>query len=196
MKFGDIAKILKRRRYIRLYDSADGQYIGDDISVYPIRGLPELDEEAVYTLLGVPEEKKSAWYLERLTAPRELIADKLSGDICVDPVGLRIWSGHSGYVVPLEVLGDRGSSPRVVYINAAYLDPLSKELGGYELYLRGAGTDSPHVVAMTGLTFLASFTPVTRLPEEMEGMLRLLYRGSDYQRAERDGDQVEWEEEE
>ena len=47
MKIKSIAAICKKRHTIALYDERDGrtQWIGDGMAIYPLYGMPELDEE-------------------------------------------------------------------------------------------------------------------------------------------------------
>lgn len=59
MKIKSIAAICKKNKQVVLFNrySDSGtlsQYIGDGNAVYPISGIPELDEESILTIFDVP----------------------------------------------------------------------------------------------------------------------------------------------
>ena len=63
MKIKSIAAICKKNKQVVLFNrySDSGtlsQYIGDGNAVYPISGLPELDEESILTIFDVPEKQR------------------------------------------------------------------------------------------------------------------------------------------
>ena len=45
------------------------QYIGDGNAVYPISGLPELDEESILTIFDVPEKQREDWLVRYRDIP-------------------------------------------------------------------------------------------------------------------------------
>ena len=60
MKIKQIESILKARKTIILFqDSENVQWLGDGSAAYPIFGLPNLTEQAIYTLFDIPEDKKT-----------------------------------------------------------------------------------------------------------------------------------------
>ena len=66
MKIKSIATICKKNKQVVLFNrySDSGtlsQYIGDGNTVYPISGLPELDEESILTIFDVPEKQREDW---------------------------------------------------------------------------------------------------------------------------------------
>ena len=65
-----------------MFCSTESQYIGDGNAVYPISGLPELDEESILTIFDVPEKQREAvvlHYLGGLTAKE--IAERTSAPL-------------------------------------------------------------------------------------------------------------------
>ena len=72
MKIKSIAAICKKNKQVVLFNrySDSGtisQYIGDGSAVYPISGLPELDEESILTIFDVPEKQREDWLVRYLS---------------------------------------------------------------------------------------------------------------------------------
>ena len=76
MKIKSIAAICKKNKQVVLFNrySDSGtlsQYIGDGNAVYPISGLPELDEESILTIFDVPEKQREDWHYGIVTFRRD-----------------------------------------------------------------------------------------------------------------------------
>ena len=74
MKIKSIAAICKKNKQVVLFNrySDSGtisQYIGDGSAVYPISGLPELDEESILTIFDVPEKQREDWLVRYRDIP-------------------------------------------------------------------------------------------------------------------------------
>lgn len=74
MKIKSIAAICKKNKQVVLFNrySDSGtlsQYIGDGNAVYPISGLPELDEESILTIFDVPEKQREDWLVRYRDIP-------------------------------------------------------------------------------------------------------------------------------
>ena len=74
MKIKSIAAICKKNKQVVLFNrySDSGtisQYIGDGNAVYPISGLPELDEESILTIFDVPEKQREDWLVQYRDIP-------------------------------------------------------------------------------------------------------------------------------
>jgi hypothetical protein len=74
MKIKSIATICKKNKQVVLFNrySDSGtlsQYIGDGNTVYPISGLPELDEESILTIFDVPEKQREDWLVRYRDIP-------------------------------------------------------------------------------------------------------------------------------
>ena len=74
MKIKSIATICKKNKQVVLFNrySDSGtisQYIGDGSAVYPISGLPELDEESILTIFDVPEKQREDWLVRYRDIP-------------------------------------------------------------------------------------------------------------------------------
>lgn len=91
MKIKSIAAICKKNKQVVLFNrySDSGtisQYIGDGNAVYPISGLPELDEESILTIFDVPEKQREDWLVQYRDIPEgisfeDTAADKLAAEI-------------------------------------------------------------------------------------------------------------------
>ena len=70
MKIKGIFTICKKRKQVVLfnrytdYGETVSQYISDGHAVYPLSGLPVLDEESLLTIFDVPEKQREDWRVE------------------------------------------------------------------------------------------------------------------------------------
>ena len=73
MKIKALAALCKASKRICVYDRKQGekveQWIGDGTGLYPITGLPYLDEDGVCYLFDVPQDKRSDWMITHEAMP-------------------------------------------------------------------------------------------------------------------------------
>ena len=77
MKIKALAALCKASKRIDMYDRAQlgekvEQWIGDGTGLYPIYGLPFIDEDSVFYLFDVPQDKRGDWTLRHEAMPEGL----------------------------------------------------------------------------------------------------------------------------
>lgn len=75
MKIKSIAAICKKSKRVVLYSKRNiegdivQQYISDGSAVYPVSGLPALDEESILTIFDIPEKQREDWFVKDADIP-------------------------------------------------------------------------------------------------------------------------------
>lgn len=158
MKIKSIAAICKKNKQVVLFNrySESGtlsQYIGDGSAVYPISGLPELDEESVLTIFDVPEKQREDWFVRYRDIPEGIsFEDTDANEKIIEQGNLSIV--HCGKTLkPLQTR--RG----MVFIESRYLAPISDVLDVMELYERATPGGEPYIVAKAGFLLQAVILP-------------------------------------
>ena len=100
-------------------DGVVTQWISDGRAVYPLCGMPFLDEETVCTVFDIPEKKQEKMMIRCLGWPESLrVDDYNSSDKVVEQMALSI--NYGGYtVIPMVTRGGG-----ITYIQRKYLGPL------------------------------------------------------------------------
>lgn len=58
MKIKTVESLLKQTKFITLYDDDRCQWVSNGHACYPLRNMPLLDADSIFTMLDVPEDKK------------------------------------------------------------------------------------------------------------------------------------------
>lgn len=152
MKFGKIASLLKKSGTIAIINTYGGQWISDGAAVYPVYELPELSKDNIFGLLDIPTEKRGSHhvYEQDGCAPIRL-DDTVEGErlIKAPEYAIRAWGKT---MMPLI------TSQGAVYINTAYLSPLS-DADGNEFYERTAESGETYIAIKKGFALLAAVMP-------------------------------------
>ena len=61
MKIKKLARLCSARKRIQLFDGDQVQYIGDGSTIYPVWGMPELDEESLMVVFDIPEKNRKTF---------------------------------------------------------------------------------------------------------------------------------------
>ena len=126
MKIKSIEQICKANKTIFLYSGRDGrQWISNGEAYYPLTKLPQLDEDIVFTIFDIPEEKREKYIFDVGELPRTLCfsdedvegKEKLLGKT----LGRIIENG--------KTLVAFISSHGAIYINSKYLKPFEGSAG-------------------------------------------------------------------
>jgi hypothetical protein len=155
VKYAKIGSLLKREKRIILYDAPGGdQWIGDGCAVYPLFGLPELDEESTCTIFDVSAKQLEKIYFLRTKMPEGIsLEDTHPAENMLEKGDLIINTG--GYsLVPLETQNG------MTCIDAKYLAPFSDVLDVVELYERPAN-GTIHIAVKAGLMLAGIILPTT-----------------------------------
>ena len=175
MKIKSIAAICKKNKQVVLFNrySDSGtisQYIGDGNAVYPISGLPELDEESILTIFDVPEKQREDWLVRYRDIPEGIsFEDTDATEKIVEQGNLSIvYSGKT--LKPLQTR--RG----LVFIESRYLSPVSDVLDVLELYERVTPFGAPYIVAKAGFLLQAVIMPCDVISAQFVQRLQELTR--------------------
>lgn len=171
MKIKNIAAICKKNKQVVLfnrYGSGDTvtQYMGDGYAIYPISGLPELDEESILTIFDVPEKQREDWLVRHMGVPEGVnFEDTDANEKIIEQGGLSIiYAGKT--LKPLQTR--RG----LVFIESRYLSPISDVLDVMELYERFTPSGTPYIVAKAGFLLQAVIMPYDAINEKFVKRLR------------------------
>ena len=157
MKIKSIATICKKQKQIVIFNSYHGetvtQYIGDGGAVYPISGLPELDEESVLTIFDVPEKQREDWNVRQMGIPEGINLEDTDKDEQM------ITRGDLSIVYAGKTLKPLQTRRGLVFIESRYLSPVSDVLDVLELYERFTPSGTPYIVAKAGFLLQAVIMP-------------------------------------
>ena len=158
MKIKSIAAICKKNKQVVLFNrySDSGtisQYIGDGNAVYPISGLPELDEESILTIFDVPEKQREDWLVQYRDIPEGISFED------TDATEKIIEQGNLSIVYSGKTLKPLQTRRGLVFIESRYLSPVSDVLDVLELYERVTPFGAPYIVAKAGFLLQAVIMP-------------------------------------
>lgn len=173
MKLKKVASICSRSNFFCLYDrqEADGevsQWLGDSSAIYPIQGLPYMDEENIYSMFDISAKKQEKIVFRHQRAPEGInLSDTDPTERRVDEEGLSlIYDG--GMLKPLQTR--RGIS----FIQSKYLSPLDDVADMVQLYERVTPHGMTYIVAKTGLFLAAVIMPYSVINEKFVNQLSAL----------------------
>lgn len=158
MKIKSIAAICKKNKQIIIINRHNGneagtQYIGDGGAIYPINGLPELDEKSLLTIFDVPEKQRANWNVKYMN-----IADGIHLDD-IDANERIIEQDNLSIVYDGEILKPLQTRRGLIFIKSCYLSPMSDYMDALELYERFTPGGTPYIVAKAGFMLQAVIMP-------------------------------------
>lgn len=163
-----IAKLCKARKRIALYVDKRGscQWIGDGCCLYPLYGMPELDEETVFAVLDIPEDKREGYTVSYEAWPNTINADDEADErpLLNSPCGI-VWKDTK--LMPMR------TSLGLWFYSPDYLDPL-RDLENFEFYERETPGGQPYLAIKTGLLLRAIILPKLPEPEAIAEHLKVL----------------------
>ena len=175
MKIKSIATICKKNKQVVLFNrySDSGtisQYIGDGNAVYPISGLPELDEESILTIFDVPEKQREDWLVQYRDIPEGISFED------TDATEKIIEQGNLSIVYSGKTLKPLQTRRGLVFIESRYLSPVSDVLDVLELYERVTPFGAPYIVAKAGFLLQAVIMPCDVISAQFVQRLQELTR--------------------
>ena len=175
MKIKSIAAICKKNKQVVLFnrygDSGTiSQYIGDGSAVYPISGLPELDEESILTIFDVPEKQREDWLVRYRDIPEGISFED------TDATEKIIEQGNLSIVYSGKTLKPLQTRRGLVFIESRYLSPVSDVLDVLELYERVTPFGAPYIVAKAGFLLQAVIMPCDVISAQFVQRLQELTR--------------------
>ena len=173
MKIKSIAAICKKNKQVVIFnrysgDEAVTQYIGDGGAVYPITGLPELDEESLLTIFDVPEKQRADWFVKHMSIPDGISFDDTDANERI------IEQGNLSIVYAGKTLKPLQTRRGLVFIENRYLSPMSDYMDVLELYERFTPSGTPYIVAKAGFMLQAVIMPYDAINEQFVKRLQEL----------------------
>lgn len=159
MKIKSIAAIRKKSKRVVLYSKRDAegdivqQYISDGSAVYPVLGLPVLDEESILTIFDIPEKQREDWLVKDADIPDGINFEDMDNcEQIIERAGLSIvYAGKT--LKPLQ------TRHGLIFMESRYLAPISDVLDVMELYERATPGGEPYIVAKAGFLLQAVIMP-------------------------------------
>lgn len=192
MKIKNIAAICKKTKQIVLFNKRndDGdtiaQYISDGCAVYPISGLPELDEESILTIFDVPEKDREKWFVKYAAIPREINFED------IDANEKPVIEGNLSIVFAGTTLKPLQTRRGLVFIESRYLSPVSDVLDVLSLYERFTPSGTPYIVAKAGFLLQAVIMPHdvinAQFVERMQSLAKQCAASLDLRKREQERD--------
>ena len=166
MNFKKLGTVLSKKKMLSLRMDGNGvQWVGDDLALYEMSGLPVFTIDTLLFTFGVNMEKKGDWYTEEKSFPAEYdttleITDDLSIEIDKNSV---CWHGTQ-YCLLHAV-------DRCFILPERYLLPIyTKQM---QLFLRVMPkTGEMKIIAKEGLFITAIFEPIKADQELSEWLMR------------------------
>lgn len=158
MKLKRVAALCAKSKHYILFDKIDStgeitQWLGDGYSLYPLNGLPILDEETVFAVLDVPEKQREKAVVRRENMPGTFNADD------TDPAEKAVNEGDIPLILGGTVLQPLMTRKGITFIQRKYLEPLDDMLGMIQLFERVTADGQPYIVAKAGLLIAAIIMP-------------------------------------
>lgn len=174
MKIKAIEAICKSEKRIFIFNDADCQWISNGCAIYPLRGMPRLLEENVFTLFDIPEGKRDKIYFSMSDELPENydFSDYNSAEQIIE-------RGDISLCVNGRTLEPLKTSHGIIYINARYLKPFDDSENGVGLYERIGKDGSIYIVVKEGFFTVGVICPYDIITASFCDALNELARLSD-----------------
>lgn len=142
-------------------DGVVTQWISDGRAVYPLGGIPFLDEETVCTVFDIPEKKQEKMMIRCQSWPESLRVDDYdSSDKVVEPMAMSI--NYGGYtVIPMVTRGGG-----IMYIQKKYLGPLEDAQDILTYCERVSTAGQKYIAVFNGLLLAAIIFPYDMINDD------------------------------
>lgn len=162
MKFKVIGNICKKKKTAIIFDRVTvnsagmevcQQYISDGSAIYPVIGLPYINEETLLTTWDVPEKQRDSWTVRTLPVPDCIdFRDTIAVDSQVRETDFVLYQNQS----KLRAIA---TSRGVVFIDLGYLAPLVDSFDVMQMYERINDAGQLYIVVTAGLWLQAIIFP-------------------------------------
>lgn len=158
MKLKKVAALCSSNRVFRLYDQVDAQgvavqWLGDGNAIYPLDGLPFLDEGGLYRMFDVSEKAQEKISFHHDTMPEGLnVDDYAAGEIAAEDMGVTISYGGT-ILLPLRTVAG------ILYIQSRYLAPLEDQADFLQLFVRRDRLGGRYIAAKVGMLLRGVIMP-------------------------------------
>lgn len=162
MKFKVIGNICKKKKtaiiFNRVTVNSAGmevcqQYISDGSAIYPVIGLPYINEETLLTMWDIPEKQRDSWTVRTLSVPDCIdFRDTIAADSQVRETDFVLYQNQS----KLRAIA---TSRGIVFIDLGYLAPLVDSFDVMQMYERINDAGQLYIVVTAGLWLQAIIFP-------------------------------------
>ena len=164
MKLSKVGALCKGAKRFVIYKTWSGQWISDGYAIYPIRELPPLQEDNVYALFDIPEDKRGKVQYEEKNVPYGInLNDGCDDEVVVQIAPISIVY-HGSIITPIKGRGG------ILYIDRKYLSPLGDDITLYERYY--PRDDRSYIVAKRGLLLEGVILPAEIATKELAKTLK------------------------
>ena len=162
MKLKKVASLCGKTKMFCLYDRAErddvvSQWLGDGYAIYPITGLPYMDEENIYSMFDISAKQQEKIIFRHGPAPEGINLDD------VDPTERRLSDDGLSVVYDGGILKPLQTRNGISFIQNKYLSPLEDVIEMVQLYERATPQGTPYIVAKTGFFLAAVIMPYSVL---------------------------------
>lgn len=162
MKFKVIGNICKKKKTAIIFNrvtvnsagmEVHQQYISDGSAIYPVIGLPYIDEEILLNMWDIPEKQRDSWAVNSLPAPDFIdFRDTIAVDSQVKEINFVLYHNQS----KLRAIA---TSRGIVFIDLGYLAPLADSFDVMHMYERISDDGQLYIVVTAGLWLQAIIFP-------------------------------------
>ncbi len=147
------------------------QWLSDGAALYPMDGMPHLDEDTVCTVFDIPEKKQEKMMINMTGWPATLrVDDCTSEDRMVEPMPLSInYGGHT--LLPMLTRGGG-----ITYIQKPYLGPLEDTKDTLTYCERVDTTGQRYIAVFNGLLIAAIIYPYDVLKDDFAKKVETIAR--------------------
>lgn len=187
MKLKAVEKLCKKRGVVCLFDepavveyiedeeikSPPRQLMGDGEAVYPLDGVPYLDEGGVYAIFDVNDKQKDKLRVSHQeTLPEGICFDDVCrGEVALEIVNLKMALGGTDLILLKDAEG------HLLTIDAEYKRPF-ENWKDCELFRRISGGGVPYVAVKSGCILRGLIWPYKAVDEQFVEVLGEIYNAA------------------
>lgn len=156
MKIKSIEAMCKNEKYIHIVNHGRNQWIAVGAALYPLYGYPELNENNVYILFDIPQDKRSSvrCQIDDGLPFQYDYSDAAQREREIPPCSFTL-NIRGGIYMPLR------TSRGIAYLNNLYLSPFKDVKNGIGLFERESASGQLYIAVKDGLLLSGIILPET-----------------------------------
>lgn len=164
MKLGKIGALCKSAKRFVIFNVYGEQWMSDGYAMYPLRDLPTLEEENVYTLFDIAEERRGkVQYEEKYSAPYGIsLADVVEDEVALQSMPISIIY-HGSVLSPIKC------REGILFLDKKYLGPFDEDITLFERFYPSG--KRPYIAVKRGLLLEGIIIPSDVATPELADML-------------------------
>lgn len=177
MKLKKVVALCNKAKGFCLFDKLDStgeitQWLGDGYAIYPLIGLPILDEESLCAVFDISEKQR-----ENISVRRAAMPDVVNADD-TDPAERVLNDDDFSIIYAGTELKPLKTRNGIIFIQQKYLAPLDDVLDVVHLYERVTPDGQTYIAAKAGLLIAAVIFPYSVINEKFVNRLEEVARES------------------